>query len=83
VRDVAVAKLMEVAGDRAADASVRAGYESALRDLAKRLRTAPDKGVEAADRAATVDAIARFLARPARTAEPVAVPAAPPGPPIG
>ena len=82
MRDVAVAKLMEVAGG-ATDAAVRAGYESALRDLARRLRTAPDKGVEAADRAATVDAIARFLARPGRTAEPATVPAPPPGPPIG
>jgi hypothetical protein len=83
VRDVAVAKLMEVAGDRAADAAVRAGYESALRDLAQRLRTAPDRGVEAADRRSTVDAIARFLARPGRVGEPATVPVAPPGPPIG
>jgi hypothetical protein len=83
VRDVAVAKLMEVAGDRGADAAVRAGYESALRDLAQRLRAAPDRAVEAADRRATVEAIARFLARPGRVAEPAPVPAAPPGPPIG
>jgi hypothetical protein len=83
VRDVAVAKLMEVAGDRAADAAVRAGYESALRDLAQRLRAAPDRGVEAADRRSTVDAITRFLERPGRTREPALVPTPPPGPPIG
>ena len=83
VRDVAVAKLMEVAGDRAADAAVRAAYESALRDLGQRLRAAPDRAVEAADRRATVDAIARFLARPGRVAEPAPVPTPPPGPPIG
>jgi hypothetical protein len=83
VRDVAVAKLMEVAGDRATDAAVRAGYESALRDLAQRLRTAPDKGTEAADRRATAEAIRRFLERPGRVGEPAPVPAAPPGPPIG
>ena len=83
VRDVAVAKLMEVAGDRAADAAVRAGYESALRDLAQRLRAAPDRGVEAADRRATAEAIRRFLERPGRAADPMAVPVPPPGPPIG
>ncbi|HEU0091724.1 MAG TPA: hypothetical protein VFS78_06415, partial [Vicinamibacteria bacterium] len=83
VRDVAVAKLMEVAGDRAADAAVRAGYESALRDLAQRLRAAPDRGVEAADRRATADAIRRFLERPGRAADPMVVPVPPPGPPIG
>jgi hypothetical protein len=74
---------MEVAGDRAADAAVRAGYEAALRDLAQRLRAAPERGTEAADRRATAEAIGRFLTRPGRTAEPATVPAAPPGPPIG
>jgi hypothetical protein len=83
VRDVAVAKLMEVAGDRATDAAVRAGYEAALRDLAQRLRATPERDTEAADRRATADGIARFLQRPGRTAEPAPVPAAPPGPPIG
>ena len=83
VRDVAVAKLMEVAGDRAADAAVRAGYEAALRDLAQRLRAAPGRGTEAADRRATADAIRRFLERPGRTGEPAPVPTPPPGPPIG
>jgi len=34
-------------------------------------------------RRATAEAIGRFLTRPGRTAEPVTVPAAPPGPPIG
>ena len=83
VRDVAVAKLMEVAGDRAAGAAVRAGYEAALRDLAQRLRATPERGTEAADRRATAEAIGRFLTRPGRTGEPAPVPAAPPGPPIG
>jgi len=62
---------------------VRAGYEAALRDLAQRLRATPERGTEAADRRATAEAIARFLTRPGRTAEPASVPAAPPGPPIG
>jgi hypothetical protein len=83
VRDVAVAKLMEVAGDRATDAAVRAGYESALRDLGQRLRAAPGRGMEADDRRSTVDAIARFLERPARMREPAPLPTPPPGPPIG
>jgi len=85
VREVAVARLMEVAGDRATDAAVRAGYEAALRDLAARLRPGPGpaSGEEAADRRSTVDAITRFLTRPGRTAEPAPVPSPPPGPPIG
>jgi hypothetical protein len=83
VRDVAVSRLMEVAGDRASDAAVRAGYEAALRDLAQRLRAAPGRDAEGADRRSTVDAIARFLDRPGRTGEPAPVPTPPPGPPIG
>jgi hypothetical protein len=83
VRDVAVAKLMEVAGDRATDAAVRAGYESALHDLAARLRAQPGRGGEAADRRSTAEAITRFLDRPDRTREPLPVPTPPPGPPIG
>ncbi|HEV7499397.1 MAG TPA: zinc-dependent metalloprotease, partial [Vicinamibacteria bacterium] len=83
VRDVAVAKLMEVAGDPASDAAVRSGYEAALRDLGQRLRATPGRDTEAADRRSTSDAIARFLDRPERTRLPVPVPSAPPGPPIG
>ena len=83
VRDVAVAKLMDVAADRATDAAVRAGYEAALRDLAQRLRAQPGQGAEAADRRSTADAITRFLERPGRNREPVPVPTPPPGPPIG
>jgi Met-zincin/Domain of unknown function (DUF5117) len=83
VRDVAVSKLMEVAGDRAVDAAVRAGYEAALRDFAQRLRAAPGQGEEAADRRSTADAITRFLERPGRAREPGPVPTPPPGPPIG
>ncbi|HUG52464.1 MAG TPA: zinc-dependent metalloprotease [Vicinamibacteria bacterium] len=83
VRDVAAAKLMEVAGHGATDAAVRAGYEEALRDLARRLRAAPGRGAEAADRRSTSEAITRFLERPGRSREPLPVPAPPPGPPIG
>jgi len=83
VRDVAVAKLMDVAGDHATDPEVRAAYESALRSLAQRLRAAVGIGQEAAARRSTADAIARFLERPARPREPTAVPTPPPGPPIG
>ena len=83
VRDVAVAKLTDVAGDPASDAAVRAGYEAALRDLGSRLRTAPGRDEEAADRRSTADAITRFLERPDRTRVPVPVPTPPPGPPIG
>ncbi|PYQ55050.1 MAG: peptidase [Acidobacteria bacterium] len=82
-RGVAVAKLMDVAADRATDPEVRAAYESALRSLAQRLRAAPGIGQEAADRRSTADAIARFLERPARPREPAPVPTPPPGPPIG
>jgi hypothetical protein len=83
VRDVAVAKLIEVAGDPGSDAEVRAGYEAALRDLEKRLRAAPGRDAEAADRRSRAEAIARFLERPDRVRLPIAVPSAPPGPPIG
>jgi hypothetical protein len=83
VREVAVAKLMEVAADRASDAAVRAGYEAALRDLGGRLRTTPGRGTEGIDRRSTVDAITRFLERPGRAREPAPVPTPPPGPPIG
>ena len=83
VRDVAMAKLMEVAGDRATDAAVRAGYEATLRDLAARLRAQPAGGADAAERRSAADAIARFLDRPDRTREPLPVPTPPPGPPIG
>ena len=83
VRDVAVAKLTDVAGDPASDAAVRAGYEAALRDLAGRLRAQPGRGVDVADRRSAADAITRFLERPDRTRVPVPVPTPPPGPPIG
>ena len=83
VRDVAVARLMEVAADRRDDAAVRAGYEAALRDLARRLRAQPGRDAEAADRRSTTEAITRFLERPGRNREPVPVPTPPPGPPIG
>ena len=47
-------ELMEVAGDRATDAAVRARLRStALRDLAQRLRASSDPGHRAADRRAT------------------------------
>ena len=83
VRDVAVSKLMEVAADRATDPAVRVTCETALRDLAGRLRAAPGRDLEAADRRSTADAIGRFLERPARPRDPVPVPSPPPGPPIG
>jgi len=83
VRDVAVAKLMDVAADRGSDAAVRAGYEAALGALAQRLRALPGQGAEAADRRSTAASIARFLERPGRNREPQPVPTPPPGPPIG
>ena len=83
MREVAVAKLMDVAADRGSDAAVRAGYEAALRALAQRLRAVPGRDAEAADRRSTADSIARFLERPGRNREPAPVPTPPPGPPIG
>jgi len=83
VREVAVARLIEVASDPATDATVRAAYEAALRDLARRLRAVPGTGIDGADRRATAEAIDRFLTRPAPPRQPTPVPSVPPGPPIG
>jgi hypothetical protein len=83
VREVAVSTLMGIAADQTNDASVRAMYEEALRDLASRLRAHPGHDVEAADRHATIESIERFLARPIAPRELPPAPAVPPGPPIG
>ena len=83
VREVAVARLVEVASDANTDATVRAVYEAALRDLARRLRAVPGLGTDGADRRSTAEAIQRFLTRPGTPREPGKVPAIPPGPPIG
>jgi hypothetical protein len=83
VREVAVARLMEVAAAPSTDAGVRAAYEAALRELARRLRAVPSVGIEAADRRSTAEAITRFLERPVAPRAPAAVPSIPPGPPIG
>jgi len=83
VRGVALAQLMKVAGELSTDATVRSVFEDALHDLARRLRSAPGSGVEAADRRSTVESIERFLARPLAPREAVTPPAIPPGPPIG
>lgn len=83
VRGVAVAELMKVASELSTDGTVRSAYEDALRDLARRLRSSPGSGVEAADRRSTVETIERFLARPLAPREPVIPPPIPPGPPIG
>lgn len=83
VRGAAVTELMKVAGELATDATVRSVYEDALRDLARRLRSVPGSGVEAADRRSTVESIERFLARPLAPRETITPPVIPPGPPIG
>jgi hypothetical protein len=75
--------LIQVAADRATDPEVRAAYEAALRDLARRLRAVPGTAQEAADRRSTAEAIARFLDRPAPPRALVPAPSPPPGPPIG
>jgi hypothetical protein len=82
-RGVTAEVLIQVAADRATDPEVRAAYEAALRDLARRLRAVPGTAQEAADRRSTAEAIARFLDRPAPPRAPAAVPSPPPGPPIG
>lgn len=75
VRSVAVAKLIEVAGDPEVDVAVRAQYEQALADLAARLRARPSTRGEAAT-------IQRFLDRTATPVPNPVLPAIPPGPPI-
>lgn len=83
VREVAVARLMDVASDAATDGDVRAAYEDALRDLARRLRAQPGSGLEAAARRTTVALIERFLERPLAPRAMPPVPPIPAGPPIG
>jgi hypothetical protein len=84
VREVAVAKLAEVAGNERTDGQVRAVYEQALRELQGALRSRPgNTPTEIASRRSTVDAIERFLTRPLPPQKPTPPPAVPPGPPIG
>ena len=82
VRDVAISQLMEVSSGPAVDSSVRAVYESTLRDLARRLRATRGSGVEAAARTSDAARIERFLARELTPVAPVPPPEIPPGPPI-
>ncbi|MGZ8868859.1 MAG: zinc-dependent metalloprotease [Thermoanaerobaculia bacterium] len=74
VRWIAVGKLIEVAGDPATDAEVRAQYEEALRDLAARLKDP--------ERRSVLPTIQRFLDRPAPPFQNPPAPAIPAGPPI-
>ena len=83
VRAVATRKLMDVAAAGETDSQVRAVYESALRDLATRLRARPGRGIEASDRRAKAELIDRFLERPLAPRELPAAPEIPQGPPIG
>ncbi|MGH9458185.1 MAG: zinc-dependent metalloprotease [Thermoanaerobaculia bacterium] len=83
VRDVAVARLIGVSGAGDTDPEVRAVFEGALRELARRLRAGRPSGAEAAHRASTAAQIERFLERPAEPATPSSPVAIPAGPPIG
>lgn len=83
VREVVIARLMEVAGAEQTDGAVRAVYTQALRDLASRLRARPSSGTEAADRRMTVDVIERFIERPMQPRPQPVQPEIPAGPPIG
>jgi hypothetical protein len=83
VREVAVARLIEVARDPATDPGVRAAFEDSLRELASELNRAKGTTVENAHRRALSAEIHRFLGRQLVAPEPAAMPAIPAGPPIG
>ncbi|MFN2442311.1 MAG: zinc-dependent metalloprotease, partial [Thermoanaerobaculia bacterium] len=79
VREVAVARLIEVARDPATDASVRAVYEDALHRMADEWSRARGTSVEDAHRRGLAGEITRFLERQFVAPEPVPMPAIPPG----
>jgi hypothetical protein len=83
VREIAVARMVEVARDPATDAGVRAAFEDALRELANELNRAKGRSLEDAHRRAYAAEITRYLERRVVAPEPASMPAIPAGPPIG
>jgi hypothetical protein len=78
-----VARAMELANNRDADAQVRAEASEALRRIAARLAAPATDPGEVAHRRALRDDVERFLARPDQPRNPLRTPEVPPGPPIG
>jgi hypothetical protein len=84
VQSLAVTRLMDLAASDAASTQVRAEASAALRTLGDELkRNAPTAAADAQHRAATVEDIERFLARPDAPRRRTPPPPTPPGDPIG
>ncbi len=83
VQSLAVARIMDLAGNANAQPQVRSVATEALRSLLATLRRTPATGDTAAHYRSTIDDIERFLTRPDAPRKQTAPLATPPGDPIG